>query len=75
MDKCRNCGKNPRYIFNNLSLGEKGSRVKGIYVSLNSNQKLSVIATCDTQEPSLEVETIQINYCPMCGRKLNDAKT
>lgn len=71
MAKCKYClGEKP--IFNSRKrLSKKGDFYPGIEVSLDDS---ILIITCaaDVFEPNFLEEEVNICYCPMCGRKLND---
>lgn len=43
-----------------------------IFVGLGNNGELSVSAHAGTYEPNYLEAYRKINYCPMCGRKLNE---
>lgn len=66
--KCEYCEGN-KFIYDSMKLGTKNDSYCGIDVYINNN-KLNIDASTDTYEPNyIEVE-VEINYCPMCGRKL-----
>ena len=44
---------------------------EGIVMNIYSG-KLNIYVATNTYDLSLKGESIEINYCPFCGRKLND---
>lgn len=52
-------------------LSKKRMIVPGIAVGIEDGE-LWVIASPDTYEPGYMEESVKINFCPMCGRKLEE---
>lgn len=67
------------YTVNDLSGRTESKYNEGFYtgiqtfIDLDINE-LKVVACLDNKhiKPILESESIKINYCPMCGRKLSE---
>lgn len=66
--KCEYCEEN-KYIYDGMELSTKDDGYCGIDAYMNNN-KLNIDASADTYEPNYIEAEIEINYCPMCGRKL-----
>ena len=66
--KCEYC-KGSKFIQEGKETGIKANGYVGLDVWLDYN-KLNIDGSVDVYEPNyIEIE-IEINYCPMCGRKL-----
>lgn len=72
MKKCKYCDDNEcEEIYSDIKLGSKKDCNVGIDIYIQQNN-LYVESSADTYEPSYNEAKVEINYCPMCGRKLNN---
>lgn len=55
----------------NDKMSRKGDFYSGIQTYIEEN-KLQINAVADVYEPNFTEKSIKINYCPMCGRRLED---
>lgn len=71
MDNCKYCtGDCEELIDTRTNLSWKSeTKIPGIEVWINAGE-LNVAAVADTYEPDYQEESVAINFCPMCGRKL-----
>jgi len=69
-EKCKYCDdNNDVYLYDDCKYSLKADCETGIIAYVLRNELL-INSRADTYEPSyMEAET-KINYCPMCGRKL-----
>ena len=72
---CEYCDKkNPKYL-SERELSKYHEEVYlGIDCGIDFEEGLLMIEACTASgynEPGYEEKNIKINYCPMCGRKLN----
>ena len=57
----------------NDKMSRKGDFYSGITTYIEEN-KLQIQAVADVYEPNFTEKSIEINYCPMCGRELGGNK-
>lgn len=69
---CRYC-RGEVYLTDSRSgrYSNKGEFTHGIRVDICDGE-LGIEAVADTYEPNYQEESIEINYCPMCGEKLRE---
>lgn len=68
---CKYCEEHEYICDTRTKRSKKGEFIPGIEIDITNNE-LYVLAVADTYEPGVVDQTIKINYCPMCGRKLSD---
>lgn len=69
MNKCEYCNDN-KLIYDGMVFSRKSEDgYSGIDILVEDN-KLCVTASADTYEPNYLEAEVEINYCPMCGKKL-----
>ena len=74
-NECKYCNNTGEMLFDTRTkLSSKGDFYPGIEVYVEDN-KLEIAAVPDVYEPGYEEATIEINYCPMCGRSLKDERS
>lgn len=66
---CEYCEKDEPIIDTMNELSLKGDFYYGVTVCISDNE-LCVTASPDTHECGFQEETVPINFCPMCGRRL-----
>ena len=57
----------------NNKISSKGDFYPGI-IAFVENNRLEIEAIPDTYENAYLEASVEINYCPMCGRKLEEEK-
>lgn len=75
-NECKYCcdGVVEPLLDNRTELSRKGDFYPGIDVYIEGD-KLEIEAVADVYEPGYEEATIEIKYCPMCGRRLDDERS
>lgn len=68
---CNYCTGEKNLIDHSDKLSLKGDFYPGIELGISSNE-LYVVAAPDTYEPGYLEDSVKINFCPMCGEKLNE---
>ena len=75
---CKYCeGWPTEHLYNTRTdVGKKSGGYPGleVYIDIPSNV-MWIGGHADVYEPNFIEAEIEINYCPMCGRKLNDEET
>lgn len=75
MDGCKYCtGDSVELIDTRTKLSLKTEMtIPGVEVFIDGGE-LTVYAVADIYEPNYQEESVPINFCPMCGRKLREVK-
>lgn len=69
-ENCKYCDdNNDVYLHDDCKYSLKADCETGIVAYVFQN-KLYINSCADTHEPSYMEADVEINYCPMCGRKL-----
>lgn len=71
MKSCEYCKSGTReFLFDIPDLFNKKNRKREIQIGIFGDNELTVFPIKDGEQMIGYEETVYINYCPMCGRKL-----